>query len=237
MPHASAPRPPSQKRSRESLRRMLDAAELVIAKHGIEGATLPRIATKARIAPTNVYRRFRNKEALIRAVFQRLTERSTADVNSQFDPETVRPLGIVQFSRNVILGMISGYRANAALSRAAVEYSEGHWGLHFIRKARAAETKSFQRMVDTFLIWREQIKHPDPEYAIRFAFLMVSFALRELILFHRTHIFAAVLPLDDDSLKRELPLVFLRYLGVTATEAEIGVAPAHDLQRRDGAAR
>jgi hypothetical protein len=47
---------------------------------------------------------------------------------------------------------------------------------------------------------------------------MVGFALRELILFDRTHLFAAALPLDDDSLKRELPVVFLRYLGVQDTE-------------------
>jgi len=197
---------------------MLDAAEVVVAKYGVEGATLPRIAAQARIAPTNVYRRFRNKDALIRAVFRRFTERSTAEVKSQFDPQLVRPIGLVQFARNVIFGMVNGYRANAALSRAAVEYSERHWEVAFIRKARAAEAQSFERMVDTFLIWRDQIKHPDPEYAVRFAFLMVGFALRELILFDRTHLFAAALPLDDDSLKRELPVVFLRYLGVQDTE-------------------
>lgn len=209
-----APPPPSQKRSRESLRRMLDAAEVVVAKYGVEGATLPRIAAQARIAPTNVYRRFRNKEALIRAVFHRLSERSTAEVKSQLDPEKLRPIGLVQFSRNLIASMIGGYRADAALSRAAAEYAERHWEVAFIRKARAAEAQSFQQMVDAFLIWRDQIKHPDPEYAVRFAFLMVVFALRELILYDRMHIFAAVLPLDDDVLKRELPRVFLSYLGV-----------------------
>ena len=141
MPRTLDPRPPLQKRSRESLRRMLDAAEVVVAKYGIKGATLPRIAAQARITPTNVYRRFRNKDALIRAVFQRLTDRSSAEVNSQFDPETVRPIGLIQFSRNVIAGMVSGYRANAALSRAAVEYSERHWEVAFIRKARAAEAQ------------------------------------------------------------------------------------------------
>ncbi|MGA8150713.1 MAG: helix-turn-helix domain-containing protein [Terriglobales bacterium] len=219
MPRTSAPPPPSQKRSRESLRRMLDAAEIVVAKYGVEGATLPRIAAQARIAPTNVYRRFRNKEALIRAVFRRLSERSSAETRHQLDPEIVRPIGLVQFSRNIIASMIVGYRANAALSRAAAEYAERHWEVAFIRKARAAELQSFQWMVDTFLIWRDQIKCPDPEYAVRFAFLMVACALRELILFDRMHIFTAALPLDDDSLKHELPRVFLGYLGVKDTGA------------------
>lgn len=215
MSRTADPGPPQQARSQQSLRRMLDAAELVIAKYGVEGATLPRIAKQARVAPTNVYRRFRNKEALVRAVFHRLTDRSSAEADAKFDPELVRSLGLVQFSQNVIVGMIEGYRANAALSRAAVQYSQKHWNLDFIQKARAAEARSFDRMVETFLIWRDQIKHPDPAYAVRFAFLMVSFALQGVILFNRAQMFTGILSLDDESLEKELPLVFLRYLGVT----------------------
>ena len=172
MPRKPAQHPARQERSRESLRKMLDAAEVVLAKHGLEGATLSRIAARAGISSANVYRRFRDKDALMEAVFRRLSQRSSAEVENQFDPEKVRPIGLVQFSRNVIEGMIRGYRAGARLSRVAVEYSEQHWEVGFVRKARASEARSFQRMVDTFLIWREQIKHPNPEYAIRFAFLM-----------------------------------------------------------------
>jgi len=218
MSRKPSPRPPRQVRSRESLRRMLDAAEIILAKHGLQGATLPRIAAEAGVSPANVYRRFRDKDALMEAVFRRLTQRSSAATESQFDPETVRPIGIAQFSRNVIEAMIRGYRNGAGLSRAAVEYSEQHWEVGFVRKARASEAQSFQRMVDTFLIWRDQIRHPDPEHAIRFAFLMVAIALRELILFERSHIFAAVLPVTDDSLKEDLPRLFLRYLGVEEAE-------------------
>jgi len=125
---ASGPRKPSQRRSRESLRRMLEAAELVIAKYGIDGATLPRIAAAARMAPTSVYRRFRDKDGLIRAVFQRLSERTGAEIENQFVPEKGRSIGLVQFSRNVIVGMVAGYRQNAALSRAAIEYCERKLG-------------------------------------------------------------------------------------------------------------
>jgi hypothetical protein len=43
---------------------------------------------------------------------------------------------------------------------------------------------------------------PDPERAIRFAFIIVGLALRELILFERTRIFEDILPLNDDILAR-----------------------------------
>ena len=220
MPRKPAPRPARQRRSRESLRKMLDAAEVVLAQHGLQGATLSRIAARAGVSPGNVYRRFRDKDALMKAVFHRFSQRSSAETETAFDPEKVRPIGLVRFSRNVIEGMIRGYRANARLSRVAVEYSEQHWEVGFVRKARASEARSFQRMVDAFLIWRDQIKHPNHEYAIRFAFLMVAFALRELILFDRAHIFADILPLNDDSLKRELARLFLRYLGEEGPKAD-----------------
>ena len=197
---------------------MLDAAEVVLAKYGLQGATLPRIAARAGISPTNVYRRFRDKDALMAAVFQRLTERSSSATTAQFDAEAVRPVDLEQFSRNVIEGMIRNLRADAGLSRACVQYSEQHWEADFVRKARVSEAQSFQTMVNTFMMWRDQIKHPDPERAIRFAFVMVALALRELVLFNRTYIFEAVLPLDDDTLREELPRMFLAFLGAEPNE-------------------
>jgi len=216
-----AQRPPVQERSRESLRRILDAAEVVLARYGMEGAILPRIAKQARTSTANLYRRFRDKDALMAAVFQRLRERSSAATAEQVSPEMVRPMGLVQFSRNVIVGMIRSYRGDAGLSRACVQYSEQHWETEFVRKTRASEAKSFETMVGTFMIWREQIKHPDPERAVRFGFVMIALVLRELILFRRTHLFADLIPLDDDMLTEELPRLFLRYLGVESNEVRL----------------
>jgi hypothetical protein len=153
------------------------------------------------------------------AVFQRLTDRSSAATSEQFDPEAVRPIGLAAFSKNVIEGMIRNFRADAGLSRATVHYSEEHWKVGFVRKARASEAQSFQTMVRTFMMWRDQIKHPEPERAIRFAFVMVVLALRELVLFGRTRIFEDILPLDDNTLREELTRMFLRYLGVDALES------------------
>jgi len=209
--------PPQQARSRETLRRMLDAAEVVLVRHGPEGATLPRIAKEARLSPASVYRRFRDKDALMRAVFRRFAERSRAGVEAQFDRDAVRKIGLVPFSRSVIQGMVKGFRANAALSRAALQYAERHPNADFVRRTSDSEAKSFQQMVETFLMWRDEIPHPDPEQAIRFGFLIVSCVLKDLILFDRMKAMSRVVPVDDALLMKELPDVFLRCLGV-ATE-------------------
>ncbi len=206
--------PPVQERSRKTLQRMLDSAEFILAKRGLQGATLPRIAAHAKLSPASVYRRFRDKDALMAAVFERLTKRSSAGSAVAVSPEAVRHLGLEQFSSNIIAGMIRNFRADAGLSRAAVQYSEQHWNADFVRNARDSEARSFQQMVGTFMIWRDQIKHPQPELAIRFAFVMVALALRELILFNRAHLFEDILPIGDELLARELTRMFLQYLGV-----------------------
>ena len=75
--------------------------------------------------------------------------------------------------------MVQGFRASGPLSRAAMQYAEQHPQADFVQKTGASEANSFQRMVDTFLIWRDEIKHPDPEQAVRFGFLVVACVLRE----------------------------------------------------------
>jgi AcrR family transcriptional regulator len=192
----------------------------MLVAHGPEGATLPRIAKHAGVAPATVYRRFRNKEALMAAVFARFAERSSGAVKEQFNPDSVRPLGLVQFSTNVVRGMVQGFRASGPLSRAAMQYAERHPRNVSIRSTSASEAHSFQQMLNTFLIWRDEIRHPDPEYAIRFAFLIVASVLRDLIIFDRMRLMRPVMAVDDDLLKRELPKLFLRCLGVQ-TEREV----------------
>ena len=97
-------------------------------------------------------------------------------------------------------------------------FAEKNPKLDFIRTSGDSERQSFQRMVDTFLLWRDDIDHPDPERAIRLAFLVVASMLRDLVIFDRMRLMASVMPVDDDVLKRELPRVFLGCLGVRSAQ-------------------
>ena len=76
--------------------------------------------------------------------------------------------------------MISNFRSDAGLSRATVQYSEEHWEVGFVRKARASEAQSFQTMMNTFMMWRDQINHPEPERAIHATCQFLSGSLRIL---------------------------------------------------------
>lgn len=208
---------PRQTRSRESLRRMLDAAETVLDRHGLEGATIARIAAAAQLSPANVYRRFPDKEGLMRAVFSRATEANEAELGREVDWEQMRKIEMRDFARQWIAAMLNAYRKRTGLMRATVLYAQQNERTPFVRRQRELEVQNFRKLVKTFLIWREEIRHPNPEYAVSYGILSVAFALRELILFDQAKAFSEVLPFRDEQLSEELARMFLRYLGMETT--------------------
>src|SRR5580704_3171584 len=79
--------PAHQARSRESLARLLKATIDVLDKDGIEGATIPRIAARAGLSPGTVYRRFPDKDALMREVCIRAFESNYKGIKELFAAE------------------------------------------------------------------------------------------------------------------------------------------------------
>jgi hypothetical protein len=75
--------------------------------------------------------------------------------------------------------------------------------------------RTYQYLVDLFLVHRKDVKHPDPQMAVSFALVMLISTLIELILVdHDMKNWQAVIPKDDQSLKRELLRSFLSYLRI-----------------------
>ncbi|MFE0024856.1 TetR/AcrR family transcriptional regulator [Amycolatopsis sp. NPDC059021] len=65
-------RPPQQARSRESLQKVLAAAEHVLAERGIEEFTVAAVAEQAGMSVGAIYRRFSGKDQLLYAVKDQL---------------------------------------------------------------------------------------------------------------------------------------------------------------------
>jgi AcrR family transcriptional regulator len=205
---------PKQARSRKSLRRLLDAAETVFDKYGLEGATLPRIARGAGLSPASVYRRFRDKNALIRAVFSRASEVQSQELAKEIDLEQMRGIGIRNFTNHWIGGMLKGYGTRTGLIRAAMMYAQQHPRAAFVRRQKELEIQNFRSMIQIFLLWGDEIRHPNPEHAVTYGAMMVAFTARELILFDQAKTFESFAPVSNDHLLKELSRAFLRYLGV-----------------------
>jgi AcrR family transcriptional regulator len=206
---------PQQARSRESTRKLLKAAAEVLGQHGVEGTTIPRIAQHAGLTPGAVYRRFPDKDALLETVIIGIMERQDERLRIALTPAMARQIPLAVFAEQLINSMLVSYRANASLMRALRQFAQGRDHTSFYRKVARLEMRTYQYLVELFLVHRKEVKHPDPQMAVSFALMMLTSTLIELILVdHDLRNWQAVIPKDDQSLKRELLRAFLSYLGI-----------------------
>ncbi|MGB8773730.1 MAG: helix-turn-helix domain-containing protein [Terriglobales bacterium] len=206
---------PQQARSRESMRKLLKAAAEVLGQHGLEGATIPRIAEHAGLTPGAIYRRFPDKDALLETVIIGILERQDERLRMALTPAMARQIPLAVFAEQLINSMLLSYRGNAGLLRALRQFAQGRDHTSFYKKCARLEMRTYQYLVELFLVHRKEVKHPDPQMAVSFALMMLTSALIELILVdHDMKNWQAVIPKDDQSLKREFLRSFLSYLGI-----------------------
>ncbi|MHA6739134.1 TetR/AcrR family transcriptional regulator [Rhodococcus erythropolis] len=67
----NADRPRGNSRGERSRNRLLDAAEMVMSRHGYLGATIPRIVAAAGIPLSSIYHFYGSKDGLLEAVMER----------------------------------------------------------------------------------------------------------------------------------------------------------------------
>jgi AcrR family transcriptional regulator len=206
---------PQQERSRESLRRLQKATAEVLGQHGVEGATIPRIAQHAGLTPGAIYRRFHDKDALLEATILGILERQEERMKTGLTTAAAAQIPLPVFAEQVVGGMVLSYRVNASLLRAMRTFVQSRASSPFYKKAMKAESRSFERVVELFMAHRKDIKHPDPRTAISLAFMMVSSTLFDWVVMPLdVGAWKSFLPKDDQALKRELTRAFLSYLGV-----------------------
>ncbi len=208
---------PQQARSRESVRRLLRATIEVLGQHGLEGATIPRIANHAGLSPGAVYRRFPNKDALLQTVIHDVLQRQEEHLRTALTPEMTRKIPLPVFAEQTIGSILHSSRAYAGFLRAARVFAETQRHTPFYRNVSKLERGAFDRLVDLFLVHRRDISHPDPKAAVSFALLMVLCTVRELLVVSPDlREWRGAVPVDDDRLKKELTRAFLACLGVEA---------------------
>jgi AcrR family transcriptional regulator len=206
---------PQQARSRESMNKLLKAAAEVLGQHGVDGATIPRIAQHAGLTPGAIYRRFPDKDALLENVVLGILERQDKRLRVALTPDMARQIPLAVFAEQLITSTLVSYRASSALLRAVRQFARARANTSFYKKIAKLEMRTFQYLVELFLVHRNEVKHRDPQTAISFALIMLTSTLIELILEdYELKTWQVVIPKDDQTLKRELLRSFLNYLGV-----------------------
>ncbi|MBI3447873.1 MAG: helix-turn-helix transcriptional regulator [Acidobacteria bacterium] len=189
----------------------------MLGQHGLDGTTIPRIADHAGLSPGAVYRRFRDKDALLETAILGLLERQKEKVRTGTTPATAARIPLAVLAEQAIGGMVTAYRMNAPLLRAMRQFVHGRTDTPFWTKANKLEASSFERVVNLFLAHRSEIRHPDPKRAVALGLMMVVSTLHELVVLPQDlRPWKGLLPRDDQALKRELTCAFLSHLGVEA---------------------
>jgi len=185
----------------------------VLAEHGLDGTTIPRIAAQAGLTPGAIYRRFPDKNALLETVVLSILEKQVARLRA-LSPTLTREKTLPELVEKIIKSALANHRADAALLRGLRQFAESSDHRAFRNKAIKLEKRAFQYLVELLLTYRKDIRHPDPPVALAFALVTLHSTLTELIVTddHLSN-WRTFIPEDDTTLIRELVRTFLRYLG------------------------
>ena len=173
----TTPHPHLQERSRATAARLLDATLELLAETGLEGAVIPAIAARAGVAPASVYRRFTDKDGLLRAAFMQLLNRSKDATREQLAPLLLADT-LAATLRNMV-GLLRGqYRQHPKLVRGLARYIESDPDSPFAHEARATMRANLDLLVELMLAaHHDDIAHPAPARALQFVAMNASGAI------------------------------------------------------------
>lgn len=199
-------RPPLQRRSQESLERVLTAGFELLKEDGFEGFTLQAVSKRAGVSIGSIYARVPSREALIMAIYERVMVWTEED---QLSPSSARE-GLAPRER---IEMLVSELANQMLTHGSdlrvfmrqAAVNPDIWARGSEKSQATAE--QFRRAV---LEHPGDVGHADPELAIDVAFRMMYCTIARRI----THgpYFESAREVSDEQLVAELARAIADYL-------------------------
>jgi AcrR family transcriptional regulator len=199
---------------------LLEAAEGLLREGGADAATLRAIADQAGVSVGIVYRRFRDKDAVLRAVYTRFSGQIDDANRRALANERLQSATTTQILSSIVRGIAAGYRRHRELVRALVLYARTHPDPVFRKRAITLNAAAYERIRRLLLGRRREIGHPKPAVAVSFAISTVAAMLQERIVFGDV---TALPPLSDRRLIAEATRMLEGYLQVTGASANAGL--------------
>ncbi|WP_114241167.1 TetR/AcrR family transcriptional regulator [Dyella sp. C9] len=207
---SSRVREPRQQRSRETLARLLAATVRVLDDEGLEGAVVPRIAALARVAPASIYRRFPDKDALLREAFLHMLRASNTTNRERLGAMLLRDTLEASAAQLMEL-LFAQYRRHPRLMRALMRFLETEGASEFASEVRLHIAENIEQVVDVLQAFRGEVRHRFPRRALQFAVLSAAGAIESFAL-EPVSLWQTVLPMSDRQFQAEQARTFVAYL-------------------------
>jgi len=205
-----APQPPQQQRSRETLDTLITATIRQLESDSLEACTLPRIAAQANLAAASVYRRFPDKDALLRAAFLHVLQQNAKITRPQLEKLLLRK-SLEATIEAIVLDLLRQYRQRPHFMRSLSLFLESHSGTTFALEARQLISTRLELTAGLLLEYRDRIRHPNPARAVVFAVLLATSAIEAAILTPDS-LWSVALPFADKQLATEITRAALAFL-------------------------
>lgn len=203
---------PIQARSVATTRRMITAAESILANRSFDDTTVTEIARRAGVTIGAFYARFGDKDGLLRVLEAELRTAFEALTDAQTTPARWTGRAIAAALRQHHESLVRTYRTHRGAARALLLKA------HTEPALRARIDKLNQRnlpLIATAIAAHTRISHPAAERALRFALLTVRSVCRETLLYDQS--WPGGKPLSDKELVDELTRMVVAYLGIKPT--------------------
>jgi AcrR family transcriptional regulator len=226
---------PRQARSRDKLERFIAAAERLINDRGFQATSVPDIAREAGCSVGLFYTRFRDKQELLRYLFEHYLGEAVATAREALRPGRFGDVPLAELVRQAVAGMVRIHRARPGLVYAFYEMVP----VDPVLGARVLEVHHEIEVLarEALSARADEIGHPHPELAARFGIRLVVGVLQQRALASRT------LPAADDlgweQIHDELVRTLQAYLGLrpASSPPSLRRSRLHVTRRTGGTAR
>jgi AcrR family transcriptional regulator len=200
---------PCQQRSRDSLERILKAAETLISSKGHEALTIAEVVRRSHTSVGTVYARFPDKVALLHAVHERVILRDLGEFSEHLADVQWDALSLSE----TVMQLAAIKRAQAKGMERLYEAFVVHGATDPVLRAEGYRVKGLNEDLEVGILMShaDEIGHDDPEEAIRIASRIWQAAREEMVQRSKSGI-PGPGGVPQDILMEKLDLVIIAYL-------------------------
>lgn len=198
-------RPPLQARTQQTLARLLDASEALLAERPFDAIAVADIARRADSSVGGFYRRFRDKDALLHSLHERYTAEALATAEAALDPRRWAGARLPALVRAFVEFLVRIDRRRTGLRQAVAARARSDPA--FRERSRRLRRRIADGLAALLRARRDEFTHPDPAVA-------APFVLRQVFgVLGRRGDADEDDPLSEEQLVAELTRACVAYLG------------------------